>query len=183
MRTSLCFVCVVSATALASSALAHDVIEIGRSDGGQLGLHVEPHYDLTESTITGVTGFARPGPAFEALQLPDPDDGLLPIDSGSVIRARVIALDNLLILDPDTLVPFDVGSTIFLGKRFFRFEPLWQIPAGGIGAEGVATLVFEDQSGLHAESQSTAVTFRAVPTPGAAGVLALGGLAACRRRR
>lgn len=186
MRTSLWPVFLAITAGFVPLAMAHDVIELGRTNTGQLGLHIEPHYDLTASTITGVTGFARPGPAFESMQLPDPTDpgeGLLPIDAASLIRARVVALDNLIILDPDTLFPFEVGSTIFLGKRFFRFEPIWQIPTGEIGAEGVATLIFEDQSGIHSDSQALAVTFHAVPMPGAAGVLALGGLVACRRRR
>lgn len=173
----------IAALALSGAALGHNVIEVGANSAGALSAHHEMHYELGPSTITGVTGFAAMDPAFESVQLPDPMEDLLPIDAGASLRARVVSLENLVILEPETLEDFAVGNHVFLGKRVFNIDVIWQIASGGVGAEGHAVIVFEDLNGLHAASEPITFTFVAVPSPATAGLLGLAGLVACRRRR
>lgn len=142
--------------------------------GNPLGLH---------GWSEGEPGFAEVDPA----ELP-PDVSVL--GAGANIAVQVVALDPALaILDPGAgLTPLAPGQNFVLGGPGFDTHPVWLIDSDSPGFNPAQTLwtgtfrLVDLGSTNYAASANFDLTFRPTPEPATAAILAVGLLAALRRR-
>ncbi|GJM19613.1 MAG: hypothetical protein DHS20C14_18260 [Phycisphaeraceae bacterium] len=170
---------------------------IGQDSSGEITvdfLWAQTHKAWT--TDPGFDGIIDQNLNFEEWPVPNPAIDLNPIETGSKIVIEITSFDTGVFLwDPDDVGAAPLSSageqySIGTGGTSFLRGAIWNIDhttPGFDANKGIweASFVFKDLSGQMADSQEYTFLLEsaAVPAPGAAGTLALVGLAATRRRR
>lgn len=169
------------------TALAHDMIEVGlTSSKKQLAAHfdIAAAIPIEESIFDGIPGFAGPVLGFESLLFDDEIEQVFKLPSDCDIRVRVMSFDpGVRLWNDHSTAPLEVGEAFSPGVPYFHTHPIWQITEPGFDKNYNITLALEDATGNYGTSEPFTVTFTPVPTPGAAGLLGVAGLAGLRRRR
>jgi hypothetical protein len=173
-------------TAFATTAApAHEIVLlVGRSAAGQIKIDADLHHPvpLPVSVFPGISGYAEGEPAFHATILDDPANDFFQLDPAANFQFVITAQDpGIGIYTLTGLQPINTPAT--LGPSVFDYHPVWQIPAGPVGATYNITLKVQDTTGLYTESAPLTVPFQSVPEPAALALFALVPLALTRRGR
>jgi len=198
MTTVLSIAALTASPALAGDDHGHgsDFI-IGINDTGQLafefdGDDLEPISDfIMNGGLNGdFTGYFFDEPGFASLDEDEPDEGFFMLGAGADIYVMINAIDApFQVYDPDFDAVVPAGGMFALGSPDFDTHPFWTVdttsPAFDANVfEYDVTLKFVDLGSTgYADSEAITVTFSRVPAPGTAGLLAISGLGAIRRRR
>lgn len=166
------------------AAWAHDEVIVAGDGAGKLAVHkdlVEP-LALTDS-IGGLSGLSGFPAGLTTIIADEPGEGLFALPSSADIEFVLAGSDAGLIMLLDGLIPMNLNDSYELGNPYFHNHPIWNVASPVFGQTYTLTGFFRDRSGALADSDEFTLTFTPVPAPGAAGLLALAGLAMSRRRR
>ena len=174
----------VVAAALPTPAAGHEIVLLfGHTAAGQLRIDADLHHPigLPESIFPGIPGYALGEPAFHSTVFDDSTAGLFQPAAASNFQFVVTAADpGIGIYTPSGLLP--LNTPVALGQPVVDYHPIWQIPAGPIGATYNITVKLQDTTGTYADSGPLTIPFTTVPEPHGIALLALG-VVGLRRRR
>jgi hypothetical protein len=184
-RAALVLVPAVVLIVIPTSTTAHEIVLlVGRSAAGQIKIDADLDHPvpLPVSVFPGISGYAEGEPAFHATILDDPANDFFQLDPAANFQFVITAQDpGIGIYTLTGLQPINTPAT--LGPSVFDYHPVWQIPAGPVGATYTLTIKVQDTTGMYTESAPLVVPFQAVPEPSTLALIALTPLLLRRRRR
>ena len=155
--------CVVGAAAIAATtAFAHNAIEVGHHASGQ----VFPHWHQDEpallpvSTFPGIKGWAGVPVGFEALFKDEPGHDLFVLDPKCSIQFILLAADpGMFVMNDTGTGHMKIGESFNLGNPYFHAHPVFHLENGVYGQTYTLQFKFIDTTGLYTESGTVDVDF------------------------
>lgn len=169
--------------ALSAPALAHDMVEVGRTANNKIFPHYHQHHpiELYPSVVPDVTGWMTFDFGFESVLTDDPGHDLFTLDARANLDMILISADPGLGVIDQTGGHLPHGAPYQLGGAYFHVHPTWNALTPAFGSELALTFILRDRANFSSDSDPITITFTTVPAPSAG--LALVVLAAARRRR
>lgn len=167
---------------------------VGVSGSGMLAIEMDLDevYEFEELFSDGsLNGWISDAPGFTALDEDEPDEDFYMLGAGADIHFQLVGTSDpaMEVYNPFFDVPAMVsGESFAFGTGDFDTHPFWFLntdapsfdPADGVWS--VDFRVIDQGSTGYADSEVFTIQF-AIPSPSGAGVLAMAGLVATRRRR
>lgn len=165
---------------------------VGRSDTGQILVEFDANEPYELPPVSGLlNGWALDDPGFMSLAEDEPDEGIFTLEPGASIALEVVAIDAALSAwTPGFADRLDAaGETWTIGGDEFDEHPTWHIDLDdpsfdpGQTSWSVTFRLLDQGATGYTASDDIAVSFVAVPEPGALALMVLGSVAAGLRRR
>lgn len=197
MKRNTRIIVALAATAIAfSSAPAwahegHEDIIVGRTSGNQLTVEFDGFGETHElAPVNGLfNGWAGDDPGFAHLEADEPVEDFYTLQSGADIYLEIVSIDTALRGNPLTDDLDVAGEQALLGGYELHEHIDWLIDSDDAGFDPLQTqwdvsfkLVDMGATTNYSDSDIYTLSFTNVPEPASVVLLAVGGLAAIRRR-
>jgi len=152
----------IAAAVIASPALAHDEIAIGRTADNRLALHVHVPmpFILPESVFVDLPGWTHFEPAIISSPTDDPGEDFFQLASDCNIQMVLVGTDPAAsLLSDDGSHWMTPGETYQLGSPFFHFHPIWNLAPGTGPGQHEIRLFLRDTTGRYTDSETYTFTF------------------------